>query len=227
MHRQSAVGDFNGDGIKDLAVYTTSGTDIYSLDFLPETNWAPLDIGRSSSVSSLLEYEGDLYVGCNGGGTSGNERVSKWDGSGWNEIGHDLQNGTVWDLCEFDGQLVAGGSFSTAGGSSADGVAAWDGANWQPLGSEITIAVHTLVEFDGQLVAGGTFNAGTGSDVDYVAAWDGAAWRTLGTEITATVEYLVVYNDELIAFGLFSSVGGSTVDHVARWGWGRVANSWG
>jgi len=40
----------------------------------------------------------------------------------------------VYALTEYDGKLVAGGYFRTAGSDSANDVAVWDGTNWSSLG---------------------------------------------------------------------------------------------
>jgi hypothetical protein len=44
-------------------------------------------------------------------------------------------NSTVYALTEFNGELIAGGSFTTAGGTNCMRIARWDGNTWQPLGS--------------------------------------------------------------------------------------------
>ena len=48
---------------------------------------------------------------------------------------HDLSGGMnhwVSSLTVYDGELVAGGFFTTAGGAPANHIARWDGSAWQP-----------------------------------------------------------------------------------------------
>ena len=53
--------------------------------------------------------------------------------------GRDLKgNGDVLVLRTLaDGQLIAGGSFTTAGGQATNCIARWDGANWHGLGNGV------------------------------------------------------------------------------------------
>jgi hypothetical protein len=84
--------------------------------------------------------------------------------------GHGYSNG-VWSLATLpNGDLVAGGRFTAAGGGSANHIARWDGTNWSPLGSgiggglqfkSVVTALKALPNAD--LVAGGSFTmAGDG-----------------------------------------------------------------
>ena len=41
----------------------------------------------------------------------------------------------VYALTVYNGNLIAGGYFTTAGGTSANYIASWDGTAWSPLGS--------------------------------------------------------------------------------------------
>ena len=44
-------------------------------------------------------------------------------------------------LTVYNGELIAGGDFTTAGGTRASYIARWNGATWQPLGSGMNDAV--------------------------------------------------------------------------------------
>jgi hypothetical protein len=75
-------------------------------------------------------------------------------------------------LAVYNGDLIAGGGFTTAGGMSANRIARWDGSTWHPLGSGISReGVAALTLHDGQLVAGGGFFT---VDGEVSAAW--ARW---------------------------------------------------
>ena len=52
----------------------------------------------------------------------------------WTPLGSGM-NGQVLALCVYNNELIAGGSFTTAGGISANYIAKWNGSSWSPLGS--------------------------------------------------------------------------------------------
>jgi hypothetical protein len=91
----------------------------------------------------------------------------------------------------YDGNLIAGGSFSTEQGQVANGIARWDGARWQPMGAGVTgsplggaTLVLSFTIHDGQLIAGGIFATAGGQPASGVARWDGAEWQPMGTVMT-------------------------------------------
>ena len=117
------------------------------------------------------------------------------------------------------GNLYAGGWFSTAGGISANHIARWDGATWSTLEEGMNGGVHELV-FDGQgnLYAGGEFTEAGGISVNYIARWDGTAWHTLGKGMDGSVSALAVDGQgDLFVGGAFSIAGGISANHIARW----------
>jgi len=70
------------------------------------------------------------------------------------------------------GDLVAGGSFTTAGGVSASRIARWNGTAWSPLGTGMNSTVWALAALpSGDLVAGGQFTNAGGNVSAYFARW--------------------------------------------------------
>jgi hypothetical protein len=62
-----------------------------------------------------------------------------------------------------NGDLVAGGSFTTAGGVAANRIARWKGGTWSALGSGMNDSVHALAVLpNGDVVAGGDFSTAGG-----------------------------------------------------------------
>ncbi len=114
--------------------------------------------------------------------------LARWDGLGWSGLGagvdghlfHQVGALAVHD----DGSgpaLYAGGSFTEAGGSSANRMARWDGAAWAALGSGIGATdwwegVDALAVFDDgsgpALYIGGDFVDTPAGDA-YLARWGG------------------------------------------------------
>jgi hypothetical protein len=80
-------------------------------------------------------------------------------------------NSYVYALTVYDGQLIAGGYFTTAGDVNASAIARWDGTNWQPLGSGMNRYVYALTVYNGELIAGGDFTTAGGKASAYWARW--------------------------------------------------------
>ncbi|MCH7592762.1 MAG: hypothetical protein IH989_08295 [Planctomycetes bacterium] len=69
------------------------------------------------------------------------------------------------------GMLIAGGWFTTAGGTTVNSIARWDGASWSPLGSGMDDWVAALTVYNGELIAGGIFTTAGGQVSAYWARW--------------------------------------------------------
>jgi hypothetical protein len=154
--------------------------------------------------------------------------TATWDGTTWTPLGSGI-DGALVIYCYVsafatlpNGDLVAGGSFITAGGVTCNGIARWNGAAWAPLGSGMNGVVRTLVTLpNGDLVAGGSFTTAGGVACAGIARWNGTAWAPLGSGVAGslhTVRALAVLpNGDLVAGGQFATAGGVTCNGVARW----------
>ena len=179
--------------------------------------------------------------------------IAQWDGRSWRALAGPSGTGTndeVHVLAALDdglsSVLLAGGSFTTAGGSSANGIAKWDGSSWSALpevpghglnGRVLALAVHN----DGSgnaLFAGGTFTTAGSASANYIAKWNGSEWLPLsspgGNGVSFIVTSLAVFDDgtgkALFAGGRFTRAGGLAAQHIAKWdgvGWSRLAGSQG
>ncbi len=152
----------------------------------------------------------------------------------WSALATGLGPGTTDDwvaaLVDFnDGggpALYVGGSFTTAGGTSANHIAKWNGANWSALGTGMSSVVSVLTVFDGgggpALYAGGGFATAGGVSVNRIARWNGSSWSALGTGMNNGVSALTVFDDggggpALYAGGSFTTAGGAGANRIARW----------
>ena len=137
----------------------------------------------------------------------------------WATFGSGL-DGFATALCVLaNGDLVVGGSFTSAGGVPAANVARWDGLAWSPLGAGTDGEVSALqVLGNGDLIAAGRFTTAGGAPASRVARWDGSVWTALGAGTDGDVRRLAVLgNGDLVAAGAFAQAGGSPAAHVARW----------
>jgi hypothetical protein len=142
----------------------------------------------------------------------------------WQAMGSGM-NHTVRALAMYEGELIAGGSFTAAGGQAASRIARWDGSSWHPMGTGMNGPVEALTVYEGELVAGGSFTTAGGQAASRIARWDGSSWNAIGTGMNTTVRALTVHDGELIAGGAFSSAGGQQAWFIARWNgadWGHV-----
>jgi hypothetical protein len=131
-------------------------------------------------------------------------------------------NPAVNALCVLpNGNLVAGGSFTSAGGVAASNIAQWNGTTWSPLGTGISGgAVHSLrVLSNGDLVVGGDFNTAGGLSVTKLARWTGSAWQSFPAFINGSVNALAVLpNGDLVVGGAFTFITNTLVAfRMARW----------
>jgi hypothetical protein len=140
-------------------------------------------------------------------------------GETWAPLGAGM-NADVYALAfNSSGSLVAGGGFTSAGGTAENRIAAWNGSTWMPLGSGMNAEVYALA-FDrsGNLYAGGIFTSAGGVTVNRVAKWDGTAWTALGSGMNAEVYALAVSSSgDVYAGGTFTSAGGVTANRIAKW----------
>jgi hypothetical protein len=192
--------------------------------------WSPLGSGMSDHVYALAVLpNGDLVAGGQftiAGGVSAN-RIARWNGSMWSPLGSGISGGPTPYVNALavlqNGDLVAGGSFGSAGGISAVNIARWNGSVWSPLGSGVNDRVAALAELpSGDLVAAGNFMLAGGTSANYIARWNGSTWSPLGTGVGGTtfpsVSALAVQpNGDLVATGDFRLAGAVSANYIARW----------
>jgi hypothetical protein len=92
-------------------------------------------------------------------------------------------NHGVYGLTVYDGDLIAGGSFTMADTVPANRIAAWDGLDWSPLGYGMDndvwgVDLYGLPTED--LIAGGEFVQAGDTLARHIAKWDGIEWLPLG-----------------------------------------------
>jgi len=207
------------------------------------SNWSPLGSGLNGPVRALTIFDDGsgagpaLYAGGafdTAGGVSANG-IARWNGSNWSPIGSGV-NGTVYALTMFDDgsgggpALYAGGSFTSAGGATANRIARWNGSSWSPLGSGVGGSlVRALTIFDDgfgggpALYAGGRFTTAGGTAANRIARWNGSSWSAVGSGMDDEVDVLMVWDDgsgggpALYAAGDFTIAGGAAASRIARW----------
>ncbi len=186
--------------------------------------WRPVSGGVNGTVYALevtdaSELYADLYVG----GAFVQQDLAR---IAWYHPASQTLLATVWGgfnapvfaFANYDGGLVAGGSFTSTGAGSAASHVAQRGHDFN---GGTDGEVYALRSEGRDLYAGGTFGRvgpGSGLEAANVARWNGDSWEALGTGTNDTVRTLVVFQGQLYAGGEFDSAGGGPANHVARWG---------
>lgn len=145
--------------------------------------------------------------------------IGAWDGVTWRAFGTGL-NSAVNSIAVFDGAIIVGGAFSTAGGNPANRVARWTGSAWQALGDGFNNTVRAITVHQGQLYAAGEFTASGLTSVSRVARWDASTltWQPLASGVGGgTVRAVVGNGANLFVTGEFTTAGGAPANQIAAW----------
>jgi Secretion system C-terminal sorting domain len=140
----------------------------------------------------------------------------------WAPIGSGMLGGLgVACVTVYNGELVAGGNFTSAGFTPVSRIAKWNGTSWSGLGSGVSGEqnfVQAMEVFNGNLWVGGNFLTAGGQTSNYVSRWNGTTWLALPTFPSAGVYDFQVYGGELVVCGNFEFIGGITYNYIAKWG---------
>jgi trimeric autotransporter adhesin len=224
-------GTFRVDGAKVLGVGAWNGS---GFDVIATGGPATVPGGPRVSASALTTLvSGDIVIGGSFrtiGDTVVNS-IARWDGSRWQPLGsgmiaassYSTGAGTVRSLLvTANGDLVAGGRFTSAGGVATNRIARWDGSAWNAMSEGILTSdyangtVESLVPLpDGQLLATGSFLFGRTTGIAGIARWDGTRWSAVPGTSTGPRVVTVLPGGGLIASGAYSFIGGVPADSVA------------
>ena len=144
-------------------------------------------------------------------------RLAVWEGAAWRALGGGF-SGFVLAVTRLEnGQIVAGGAFTSAGGVPANGVARWDGTAWIAMGGGFSAIVSDFANLpSGGLVAAGSRLGGVWGN--HVAVWNGVDWSPLGGGVDNDTRALALLpNGDLVAAGFFANAGGVPASRIARW----------
>ncbi len=154
----------------------------------PIFGWLTLGSGMNGAVWTMAVTPGnDLIAGgsfTTAGGAAANN-IARWNGSAWAALGAGTGggggqgSGVVAVHAAANGDVYAGGYFTTAGGGSANHIARWNGSSWLPLGAGTGDSVYTVNEFGGRLIVGGYYPSAGGLPADSMAQWDGTNWLSM------------------------------------------------
>jgi PKD repeat protein len=150
------------------------------------TNWVGGDSGVDiqGGVDSTVRVlyvnpnDGNLYMGGHftdlsiDGVITPFNGVAMYDGSVWTSLGSGV-NSYVRAIHEYNGNLIVGGDFNTAGGVSANKIAKWNPntSTWSAMGTGMNDYVKSAAVYNGVFYAGGAFTSADGQPREYIASW--------------------------------------------------------
>ncbi len=139
----------------------------------------------------------------------------------WSGIGGGMGN-WVYSSVIYNGDLIVGGVFTSAGGVSANHIARWNGTSWSPLGLGVNGKVNALIVKNGLLYVGGEFTEAGGQVMNYIAIWDGTQWLNDLGDMGSIVTSFAIFNNRLIVGGYFTDADGVPLNYVAQ----RTSAGW-
>lgn len=188
--------------------------------------------GAYTLVGDMITHDGNLILGGAffQAGSLNTNNIAGWDNANFFTLGSGL-NDEVTALVEWQGDIVAGGTFTAdgAGTTTLNRIAVFRDGAWKPLGTGFTGAggagftteVWDLAVYNGDLVAAGRFEMADGQQVDGLALWDGTQWNAIGTLRYNTTlgvgTALGVWDGKLYVSGYFNRVGTMPALHIAAW----------
>jgi hypothetical protein len=216
--------------------------------FNTQTNtWSSLGTGSSNGVNdyvyALAVVGNEVFVGgrfTEAGGVSANY-VARFNTqtNTWSSLGTGSSNGVnerVFALAVVGNEVVVGGSFTSAGGVSANRVARFNTQTntWSSLGTGSSNGVNnnvlSLAVVGNEVVVGGGFTSAGGVSANYVARFNTLTntWSRLGTGssngVGDIVRALAVVGNEVVVGGRFTEAGGVSANNVARFN--TLTNTW-
>jgi len=196
--------------------------------------WSPLGSGTNGPVFSLLALaNGDLVAGgtFTAAGSVPVANIARWNGTTWAPLGAGLDGSNtanggprVQALSQLaNGDLVAGGHFTSSGTTGTQHVARWDGVAWNPLQYGVGEEVHALAVMPGgDLLLMGDHQWVGSMQAPGIVRWNGTSWHAMGEGLAEPSWSLgTMANGDIVA-------GGVGVTGLARWdgaAWSAVGSA--
>ncbi len=242
-----AMARMNGDLYVCGSFTNAGGVAVQNVARWNGSTWTNLAEGVTASPAlPLLLYslgtgpDGRLYIGgfFDTAGTQGVCDLAAWDGTNWQVVRAEAENGTfifgslsvvnsVRAMAVNGNDLYASGIFTAAGTSKANRVAHWDGTNWWALGSgmkgtndNLNTTVSALAISGGYVYAAGNFTNAGGVTVTNIARWDGSSWSALGSSLDNQALAMAANGSDVYVGGNFIKAGGVTANYIAKWSGG-------
>jgi trimeric autotransporter adhesin len=231
----SALTEWNGNLYAAGIFAQVGGATVQCLAEWDGSSWSAVGANEvldssAMGIFSLCVYNGNLYMGgafkTVDGITVNN--IAEWNGTTWSPLGSGIHiidstsTDAVNSMIVYNGSLVVGGNFDTAGGIPLNGIAQWNGSSWSSVGSTVpwySGDVSSFALYQGNLFAAGGFEVDTGIFNYGLTQWDGSTWRLMNIGGAP----ICVYGNKLIATAYNISGG------IGQWNgtaWDTLAEDW-
>lgn len=175
-------------------------------------------IAFGGAAYSITSYQNKLYV--SGAVTTDlSHLLATWDGNVWDTTGLQI-DGAIGTYLQKNGQLIVGGSFTTAGNQPAICMAQFDGTVWSyfPTGTWQGAGLFALTEFNNEIYCGGIFYEPVNS-ISRFCKWNGSSFTPLGNlgGGFTSIACMMVYQNELYIGGYFTTALGAVSDYIMKW----------
>ena len=164
--------------------------------------WDALTPGTDNRIRLVTSYRGNLVVAGDFWEIQGVKarRMAIQDGETWAPLGNGANHRPLFAMCEFEGDLIAGG---TPGSINESSVSRWDGQTWEAMGAGSRRTVRSLIVYDGRLFAAGFFLSVKGKLEGGLVEWTGSRWRNAAQNSGVWISALAVHNGDLYGAGDF------------------------
>lgn len=161
----------NGDLVVGGLFTTAGGQPASNIARWNGATWSALGSGVNGGVYALaVRPNGELIVGGDftSAGSVAASLVARWNGTTWSSLGSGVSGGASASVLDLEvlpnGDVLAGGSFSSAGGQAVRNLARWNGVGWSPIGLGVDSTVWSLARLPGDdVLVGGDFWSADGS----------------------------------------------------------------
>lgn len=198
-------------------------------------NWMPFDtstfLGIGDYVSTMVQYNGELYAGGNFDLLNGVEEIAKFNGNQWVSVGGGIKgNAWVSKMLVYKNELYVAGQFHKSDGNAGNGIMKWNGSTWSDLNNGLTFGIGAqikdMVIYNGELIVVGFMLTADGFPVQNIAKWDGFKWCNFRNNFNGTAEAIAVYNNELVV-SCRDSMDLEPVKYIAKWVGGNQSDTCG
>lgn len=180
--------------------------------------WTTLGTGLPASVNTIVSFNNEIYAGTLSG-------LYRWNGSTWTDLGL-IGNpyAVITDLEVFQGELIVAGSFSQAGGTTANNIARWNGTAWSSIGTGSDNLIDDIHVWNNELYIGGLFTSIDGVSASGFAKWNGTTVEAVGTGVPVAiiglpnrVSAMEDFNGDLYVGGYFQTIDVVTASNIAKY----------
>lgn len=181
------------------------------------TAWTPIGPSINAYATAVTVLQSGEVVACVTWSFYG-PHIMRSSGGTWQQLGSGQSSANVLAVLS-TGDLVAGGAFSSIGGTAARNVAIWNGSSWAAMdgltwfGNRGVASLTSLP--GGGIVAGGDFGSSTTAAM-HIAEWTGSFWEPLGVGNMVASSLTPLRNGDVVAVGSFDTIGGTIAHSVAR-----------